>query len=892
MSQQYFDIKTAEPSIDESHRSHLIEIIRTRWGDTPKGSCTIQQLEAWAEYGDPRAFYEQQYSYDPIFHESNGRTEVPLPLNDTHAKKSDLKVMRDLPTSGYTRKVLQSSYAEDIRNCEKLIRKFITTLVAHYPLLKDIYTTDIMARLAENIYKMKYETIGHIVSRLTYRLSHHRGIYMDLDDIIERLGLERTGSASIYETLTELDIPEPDVYMVNENMVTRMRAMITNLVQLDRLSPHDAGLLNDKLDRLDRTSLCNTKKYRAEINLMLLIEDILHQDTHHLTQLYFPKDKLTVRNLRYARHHHTFSFPTSHSSVTHHSIYKTMVHEFGLDIPFSIFTTFTSRIMDLQSSEELAAVLIYKTLNQSSGVRSIIEMLADKPLDLFSEYKTFMQANADHEVFTDLLTAMHQDMEVEPMTFDQIKQAVAQPVYPLEDRIIIPGNLLSQLGIDLTQTSRIIVLQEGHVDTGYSHTFIEIALSLIRQGAWYTDGEKFLSSLAHTPELYAMVHDTISTTHEGKCDDWGVNFLPTAKYSGKQLLALHEEVHTIDEYAVPGTVIIEDHQFVAYDALFPDYHRLSLLTIHGTSLWMDFRYAKGRIMPTPCSATTTQNIFLMGFRGEIRRGLVAKTIGPVLWLESEDAFREEIRRVFWKNHTATLDTDKLIRDHELVFLDSPFTSLQQLHDFLMLNPPFTMPIILPDIRPLLKRHSELLDREFDMNRYEAECLSSLYQSIGERRNAANEAIDQTERLYTTKLDNQELTPIMYTQLMDAYRTEKLRLFSIWETASKQAFTAHMAGLRKDRQRAITKDLLDKYHATYDHDAALLHAIMMLNQISIGCSIAKNTKLRQESPPFTSRHPLDQQLLRLDGMRFIHTGFPITSGMLLHDGDTQERIVLS
>ena len=888
---QNYDIKTTDSSIreSESRKQNFIKIIQDRWGDNPEGNYTTNQLEAWAEYGSPHAFYEQQYSFAPVFYDERS---VPLPLNESLQKSQNQITLKKLGASLYTRKVLRSQDVEKISVCMRSVNRYRRTLISHYPSLKDLYTKNIMASIETAVYKLKYNTVAQLMTRLTYRLAHENGIYLDLQEIAEIIGIDREGVSIVYDFLNEIGLHEPSLLTINTNLIQRIRDLLTNLVQLDYVQAEEAGEINSKLDTIDITCLTNQKKFRAEINLILLIEDILQISTYDITKYFFDDVQFAVRNLSYARKNHQFTFTERTNENSHDSIFETMKHEFGLDIPHRLFADFTNQLKDLGTSEELAAILIHKTINMSSGVRSTIEAISSNPFDLISEYREFMKTNADHKIFNQIIGSVP-GMNDEQPTIENHQPDVDETIAKISQKPILMTN---NQEIDFNEFSRIIVVQHGHLTKGYSFTFLKLAKCLIDQGAWTLsdDREKFLAKLSEShPSLYKTFFEVMNKNHSGKYDNWVVQFNSILRSSSKQLLLINSEFDDIELYIESGNLLIHDFYHEQYSHMFPDIDgQLSLITIGNNHKWFSYNEKSDSLKFKIYNSVSKQTTPLLGHKGEIRRGLLTQMQGSVLWLESEQDFRKEIRRIFWKANAMGLDIDELITKLDIQFQPKSFTSLHEIREFLELDPPISLDIVIPDIRSMIKRKTPLLDPSFDLESYEQDLLNELTIELSHLEDQLQLELENIELEYSIKLQNGEITSNLFYELIEDYKRTQTGLYTLTKQQRLSEIDEILKDLKHDRTLEPTEQLLHKYNANYDQAMEDLEFILSRHIIHIGCSLSQKAKIKQPDGVFQSKNELDQKLLEIfSNYGIIHTDFPISNGMILHKNNKSENIHL-
>ncbi|MHA2168568.1 MAG: hypothetical protein ACXAB7_01520 [Candidatus Kariarchaeaceae archaeon] len=265
-----------------SERNSLIKLALQRYGNAIQRSnfdnLSFEELEALAEYGDHRAYYQQEYSFDSQFIEDNyGRVyqaNAPLEneaLRDFTNAQIAMRLGGRRMKQVYINTTVDDDYQLTFR--KKTIRKLLHQLPPKFKVVRNRILADDINQLAE--FCRDYYTIS--IKKILVAFLHHRcselGMCVDINELVEGLSSEKKG---IYHFLYEIrkaglvdrDIREKSIESIQQsalNFVWKLKTMY------DQITDDNISLIRSQVMSLD----INNKLSKDKVLAILAINSVI-----------------------------------------------------------------------------------------------------------------------------------------------------------------------------------------------------------------------------------------------------------------------------------------------------------------------------------------------------------------------------------------------------------------------------------------------------------------------------------------------------------------------------------------------------------------------------------------------------------------------------------------
>lgn len=209
MTTAHSTIRTTE----KNSREFLIELAKERWGKEcyhDFDSLSLLELEALVEYGDSRAYWEKEFDESRQFHQDNqGRKSTGTAvLNDKKYQNwKDKSIAMRL--GGFNMKknvaIAQKQDNTDIDKRTKIIRDILAFLPPKYKNISKIIIEDDLKKLAVLCKDYYTPTIKKILGPLILKRAHENGLFLQIKEITQDLGINRSKFLQYQKILEDQD---------------------------------------------------------------------------------------------------------------------------------------------------------------------------------------------------------------------------------------------------------------------------------------------------------------------------------------------------------------------------------------------------------------------------------------------------------------------------------------------------------------------------------------------------------------------------------------------------------------------------------------------------------------------------------------------------------------
>jgi len=207
MAKTQSNIKTTE---DES-REFLINLGIERWGNesnTDFDSLSLHELEAFAEYGDKNAFWEEKFDESrPFYGDNQGRRSTGTAVLNDHKYQNWQDKSIAMRLGGFSmRRNVAISQKGDITNVEKrkkTIKEIIAFLPLKYKNIGKIIIDNDLNKLAELCKDYYTPTIRKILGPLILKRAHEHGLFLQIKEITKDLQINRAKFLSYQKILED-----------------------------------------------------------------------------------------------------------------------------------------------------------------------------------------------------------------------------------------------------------------------------------------------------------------------------------------------------------------------------------------------------------------------------------------------------------------------------------------------------------------------------------------------------------------------------------------------------------------------------------------------------------------------------------------------------------------
>lgn len=218
---KFLTIEPAETmeELEITEKQSLMAEARASWADKWSSNLEsldlevldLEELRGVAEYGDPRAFSQQEYSDErSMLETSSGQIHSGVaPLNKVVQEIHDLQVARAFSNSrpGMKRRIAISNSMSKVdlsqdRRISKLV-KILGTLPPKYRSAIDYIKKNVLDGLARYCERKKYHTVRRIIAAFIFANHRHIGIYAQLGELIHDLDLKRSGMFKLVQEIQQ-----------------------------------------------------------------------------------------------------------------------------------------------------------------------------------------------------------------------------------------------------------------------------------------------------------------------------------------------------------------------------------------------------------------------------------------------------------------------------------------------------------------------------------------------------------------------------------------------------------------------------------------------------------------------------------------------------------------
>lgn len=185
---------------DKKSREFLIRLVKERWGADfyqDFDTLSLLELESFAEYGDPRAFWEKEFDESrQYFEDKRGRkTTATATLNSNNYENwKDKSIAMRLGGFSMRKNIAISQKVDntEIEKRRKIIIEILTYLPPKYKNVSKLIIENDLNKLAELCRDYYKPTIKKLLGPLILKRAHKHGLFIQINEIINDLNIGRS----------------------------------------------------------------------------------------------------------------------------------------------------------------------------------------------------------------------------------------------------------------------------------------------------------------------------------------------------------------------------------------------------------------------------------------------------------------------------------------------------------------------------------------------------------------------------------------------------------------------------------------------------------------------------------------------------------------------------